>query len=313
MQAIRGLVGEVAEADPAVAVRVISRCKAEQSIPHRIGCRALGVSESWFYKWRDREPTAREVRRQHLAEEIEEIFQQSGGTYGSPKVFIELVRRGWRVSVNTVANVMAELGLAGRKIRRRRSLTRSGKRPAAADFVRRDFTAEEPDLVGCGDLTEIDTGEGKLYLATVIDLFSRRLLGYAMGERHDAELVVASLNMAAATRGGDVRGVIMHTDRGSEYTSRRFRRACRKLGVTQSMGRVGSCFDNAVSEAFNTVLKVEYVHRHAFRTRTEARIKIATWITDFYNTRRLHSVCGFKSPIDYERDYRATLAEGLAA
>ncbi|MEU6497843.1 IS3 family transposase [Streptomyces sp. NPDC046984] len=216
MQAIRGLVGEVAEADPVVAVRVISGCKAEQKIPHRIACRALGVSESWYYKWCDREPTAREVRRQHLAEESEEIFHWSGGTYGSPKVFIELVRRGWRVSVNTVAKVMAELGLAGRRIRRRRSLTKPGKRPAAPDFVRRDFNAEEPDLVWVGDMTEIETGEGKLYLATVIDLFSRRLLGYAMGERHDTELVVASLNMAAATRGGDVRGVIMHTDRGSE-------------------------------------------------------------------------------------------------
>ncbi|MFB9739462.1 IS3 family transposase [Streptomyces sp. NPDC057386] len=305
--------GEVAEADPAVAVGVISSCKAEQGIPHRVACRALGVSESWYYKWRDRPPTEREMRRQHLAEEIEEIFHRSGGTYGSPKVFIELVRRGWRVSVNTVAKLMAELGLAGRKIRRRRSLTRPGRRPAAPDFVRRDFSAEEPDLVWAGDMTEIDTGEGKLYLATVIDLFSRRLLGYAMGARHNAELVVASLNMAAATRGGDVRGVIMHTDRGSEYCSRKFKRACRQLGIVQSMGRVGSCFDNAVSEAFNSVLKVEYVHRHTFRTRTEARIKIATWITDFYNTRRLHSVCGFKSPIDYEREYRATLAEGLAA
>ncbi|MFG3309996.1 IS3 family transposase [Streptomyces wuyuanensis] len=247
--------GEVAEADPAVAVGVISSCKAEQEIPYRTACRVLGVSESWFYKWRDRPPTAREVRRQQLAEEIEEIFHGSGGTYGSPKVFIELVRRGWRVSVNTVAKVMAELGLAGRKVRSRRSLTRPGKRPAAVDFVRRDFTAEEPDLVWAGDLTEIETGEGKLYLATVIDLFSRRLLGYAMAARHDADLVVASLNMAAATRGGDVRGVIMHTDRGSEYCSRRFKRACRKLGIVQSMGRVGSCFDNAVSEAFNSVLK----------------------------------------------------------
>ncbi|WP_181384370.1 DDE-type integrase/transposase/recombinase [Streptomyces sp. NWU49] len=118
-------------------------------------------------------------------------------------------------------------------MRRRRSLTRPGKRPAAADFVRRDFTAEEPDLVWAGDLTEIETGEGKLYLATVIDLFSRRLLGYAMAERHDADLVVAFLNMAAATRGGDVRGVIMHTDRGSEYCSRRFR------GPNKGVGRVG--------------------------------------------------------------------------
>ncbi|MCZ4507444.1 IS3 family transposase [Streptomyces sp. ActVer] len=239
-----------------MAVGVISSCKAGQKIPYRTACRALGVSESWFYKWRDRPPTAREMRRQRLAEEIEEIFRSSGGTYGSPKVFIELIRRGWRVSVNTVAKLMAEIGLAGREIRRRR-----GQRAAAPDFVHRDFTAEEPDLVWAGDMTEIDTGGGKLYLATVIDLFSRRLLGYAMGVRHDAELVVASLNMAAATRGGNVRGVIMHTDRGSEYCSRRFRRACRRLGVTQSMGRVGSCFDNAVSEAFNSVLKVEYVHR----------------------------------------------------
>jgi transposase InsO family protein len=289
-------VGEVAETDPAVAVGVISSCKAEHKIPYRTGCRALGVSESWFYKWRDREPTTREVRRQQLAEEIEEVFHGSGGTYGSPKVFIELVRRGWRVSVNTVAKAMAELGLAGRKIRRRRSLTRPGNRPAAPDSVRRDFTAEDPDLVWAGDLTEIETGEGKLYLATVIDLFSRRLLGYAMAARHEADLVVASLNMAAATRGGDVRGVIMHTDRGSEYCSRRFKRACRKLGIVQSMGRVGSCFDNAVSEAFNSVLKVEYVHRHTFRTRTEARLKIATWITDFYNARRLHSRLRVQEP-----------------
>ncbi|WP_225102538.1 IS3 family transposase [Streptomyces sp. CoH27] len=202
------------------------------------------MSESWFYKWRDRSPTARETRRQHLAEDIEEIFRGSGGTYGSPKVFIEFVRRGWRGSVNTVAKLMDELSLAGRKIRRRRGLTRPGKRAAAPDFVRRDFTAEEPDLVWVGDMTEIDTGEGKLYLATVIDLFSRRLLGYAMGVRHDASLVTASLHMAAATRGGDVRGVIRHTDRGSECYSGKFRRACRKLGVIQSMGRVGSCFDS---------------------------------------------------------------------
>ncbi|WP_244187827.1 IS3 family transposase [Streptomyces regalis] len=162
--------------------------------------------------------------------------------------------------------------------------------------MKRDFTAEGPDLVWCGDMTEIETGEGKLYLATVIDLFSRRLLGYAMGERHDACLVVAALNMTAATRGGDVRGVILHSDRGSEYGCRRFRRACRRLDVFPSMGRVGSCFDNGVSEAFNSVLKVEYVHRHTFATRAEAQIRIATWITDFLeglHVRRGLTVAGF--------------------
>lgn len=292
---------------------MISDCKAEQNIPHTVTCRALGVSESWFYKWRDAPVTAREVRRGRLADAIQQIFEASGGTYGSPKIWITLVRDGWRVSVNTVAKLMAELGLAGRKIRRRRGLTRPARRPAAPDFVRRDFTADDPDQVWCGDMTEIVTSEGKLYLATVIDLFSRRLLGYAMGERHDAELVVASLQMAAATRGGDVKGVIFHSDRGSEYNSRRFRRVCRRLGVTQSMGRVGSCFDNAVSEAFNSVLKVEYVHRHTFTTRTQARLRIATWITGFYNTRRLHNVCGYRSPIDYEHDHQANSDLGLAA
>ncbi|MFE5894909.1 IS3 family transposase [Streptomyces sp. NPDC056462] len=194
---------------------VISDNRTEHIIPHTVSCRALGVSESWFYKWRDRRPTGRELRRQRLADEIEEIFTESGGTYGSPKIFILLVRTGWRISVNTVAKLMAELGLAGRVVRRRGGLTRPGKRPAAPDFVQRDFTAGEPDLVWAGDMTEIVTEEGKLYLATVIDLFSRRLLGYAMGARHDADLVVAALNMAAATRGGDVRGVIFHSDHGS--------------------------------------------------------------------------------------------------
>ncbi|WP_246043040.1 IS3 family transposase [Streptomyces globosus] len=299
--------------DPATLAELIGNQRTEHRVPHRLACQVVGVSESWFYKWRDKPTTAREIRRGRLAEAITGIFEDSGGTYGSPKVWLLLVRAGWRVSVNTVARLMAELGLAGRRVRHRRGLTRPGKRPAAPDFLRRDFTADAPDQVWCGDMTEITTGEGKLYLATVIDLFSRRLLGYAMGERHDAELVVASLNMAAATRGGDVRGVIFHSDRGSEYQSRRFQRACRRLGVTQSMGRVGSCFDNAVSEAFNSVLKVEYVYRHTFATRTEARLRIVTWITSFYNTRRLHSVCGYQSPIDYEHDHRASSALELAA
>jgi transposase InsO family protein len=282
-------------------------------IPHATSCRALGVSQSWFYKWKDRPPSERQTRRTGLADQVRALFERSGGTYGSPRIFIELTRAGWRVSVNTVAKIMAELGLAAREVRHRRGLTRPGRRPAAPDHVRRDFSAEEPDLVWAGDMTEIVTGEGKLYLATVIDLFSRRLLGYAMAGHHDTDLVVAALQMAAATRGGDVHGVIFHSDRGSEYTSRKFGRTCRRLGVFQSMGRVGSCFDNAVSEAFNSILKVEYVHRYTFATRAEARLKIATWITDFYNTRRLHSVCGFTSPIDYEHDHRAGLTEALAA
>ncbi|WP_169317371.1 DDE-type integrase/transposase/recombinase, partial [Actinacidiphila oryziradicis] len=154
--------------------------------------------------------------RAALAERIKHFFEASGGTYGSPRITLDLWAEDWKVSVNTVAEIMAELGLYGREPKKRRSLTRRGKRPAARDLVWRHFDAVAPNLLWVGDMTEIDTGEGKLYLATVIDLFSRRLLGYAMGDRHDAALVSASLRMAAATRGGSVDGVIFHSDRGSE-------------------------------------------------------------------------------------------------
>ncbi|WP_255365690.1 MULTISPECIES: IS3 family transposase [Micromonospora] len=279
----------------------IASQRTEHSVPHAVACRALGVSESWFCKWRDRPPTRRDDQRVRLTAAVQKVFDDSGGTYGSPRIGIELRESGWQVSDNTIAQLMAELGLAARVKRRRRGLTRQGKRPAAPDLVKRVFTAPAPDVAWCGDMTEIRTDEGKLYLATVIDLYSRRNLGYAMSAHHDAGLVVAALNMAAVTRGGNVEGVIFHSDRGSEYTSADFARACNRWNVRQSMGRVGSCFDNAVAEATFSTIKVEYVHCRHFRTRTEARLKIATWITDFYNRRRRHSVCNWRSPIDYER------------
>ncbi|MEU4229124.1 IS3 family transposase [Nonomuraea sp. NPDC026600] len=267
----------------------ISSQKTDFGIDHVISCRALGVSQSWFYKWNKRAPTAREQRRIRLDEEVKRHFEASGGTYGSPRITQDLHAEGWKVSENTVAKRMVELGLAGRKPKRPRSLTRQGKRPAAPDLVGRKFTAVAADVLWVGDGTMIDTDEGPLYLATVEDLFSRRLLGFAMSEHHDAALTVASLQMAVTTRGGDVDGVIFHSDRGSEYTAARYQAECRRHGVVQSMGRVGCALDNAASEAFNSTLKVEYVHRQRFRTRAEVRLKIATWIADFYNVKRRHS------------------------
>lgn len=279
--------------------------KTEYGIDHIVSCRALEVSQPWFYKWKKRigqaMPTAREQRRARLDGEIKRLFEASGGTYGSPRITQDLHADGWKVSENTVAARMAELGLAGRPPKKRRSLTRQGKRAAAPDLVGRKFTAIAPDVLWVGDGTMIDTDEGPLYLATVEDLFSRRLLGYAMSEHHDAALTVASLQMAVATRGGDVDGVIFHSDRGSEYTAARYQAECRKHGVVQSMGRVGCALDNAVSEAFNSTLKVEYVHRQRFRTRAEARLKIATWITDFYNAKRRHSANDGLPPVTFER------------
>lgn len=270
-------------------------------VPVTLVCRALDRSRSWYYKWRDRPQTVRDVRRTVLATRIAELFDASGKTYGSPRITLDLRAEGWQVSVNTVARLMADLGLAGRaRPRRRRSLTRQGKRLVARDLVRRHFDAPAPDVLWCGDMTEIATGEGKCYLATVIDMFSRRMLGYAIGDRHDAGLVVDALRMAVATRGG-VDGVIFHSDRGAEYTSEQFGLACARMGVVQSMGRVASALDNAVSESFNSVLKVEYVCRHTFATRAEARLRIATWITGFYNTRRRHSAAAGHPPAVFEQ------------
>ncbi|MGH2896982.1 MAG: IS3 family transposase [Sciscionella sp.] len=160
-------------------------------VPHAIACRALEVSQSWFYKWIKHKPTARDQRRDQLDEQIRRLFIASGGTYGSPRITDDLREAGWRVSENTVAARMVELGLAGRAVKRRRSLTRQSRRPVARDLVRRIFTAVAPDVLWCGDVTQIDTDEGPLYLASTEDLFSRRMLGYAMSAHHDSALVVA--------------------------------------------------------------------------------------------------------------------------
>jgi putative transposase len=187
-----------------IVAEFIASCRTRFGIPHAIACRALEVSQSWFYKWINRAPTARQQRRAALDEEIKRLFTASGGTYGSPRITDDLRDAGWKVSVNTVAARMAELGLAGRVSKKRRGLTRPGRRPAAPDLVRRNFTAVAADVLWCGDVTQIDTEEGPLYLATTEDLFSRRMLGHAMSAHHNAALVVASLQMAATVRGGDV-------------------------------------------------------------------------------------------------------------
>ncbi|MET8798753.1 IS3 family transposase [Nocardia sp. NPDC004568] len=293
----------------------IASQRTEHGVSHAVACRALDVSESWFYKWHDREPTPRRQRRRELTAAVEAVFTESGCTYGSPRVGDELREQGWAVSDNTIAQVMADNGWVARRVKRPRSTTRQGKRPAAPDLVRPQFTAVAQDVLWCGDVTEIPTAEGKLYLATVEDRFSGRLLGYATSAHHDAELACAALRMAATTRGGfdAVDGVIFHSDRGSEYTAAATNALCRSLGVVQSMGRAGSALDNSPAESFNSLLKVEVVHRHRFRTRVEAGMRIVTWITGFYNPKRRHSLCGGMSPINYENQMVAVRAAAAAA
>lgn len=221
----------------------------------------------------------------------------------------DLVEAGWAVSANTVAESMARQGLVGRSPKRkRRSLTHPDKAAAPIpDLVGRDFTAEQINQKWCGDLTEIPTDEGKLYLAIVEDLASRRLPGFAIGEHHDAPLAKAALLMAAAMRGGEATGVIFHSDKGGEYTGDVFAKACAALGVVQSMGRVASALDNAAAESFNSTLEWELLSRRHFATKDQARREVAEFI-DRYNHRRRHSSAEMRSPVAYE----AVLAERAA-
>ena len=196
----------------------IAAQRTDHGVPHTVACRALGLSTSWFYKWHDRPPTARQRRRGALDEAVKRSFDESEGTYGSPRVFDDLLEWGWRVSKKTVEASMVRQELVARPTRRqRRSLTKQDKTaPPIIDLLKREFNATVINEKWCGDLTEIPTDEGKFYLATVEDLASRRLPGFAIGEHHDAKLAAGAIKMAAAVRGGDVHGVIFHSDRGSE-------------------------------------------------------------------------------------------------
>jgi putative transposase len=279
---------------------LIAAQRDEHGIPAAVACRALGVSRSWFYKYEDGVLPPQAARREQLKAEVRRLFAAHRGTYGSPRITADLREAGWRVSENTVAAVMRELGLAARPKKKRRSTTRPGKgRWRAPDLVKRDFPAQEINRKWYGDGTEIPTGEGKLHLASVLDMGSRRVLGFALSEHHDAQLAYGALAMAVAVRGGSVPGVIMHTDQGSEYTARLFRRACQRLSIRQSMGRPGSALDNAVIESWHSTVEFELRRLEHFATRAAARAAVAAWIEE-YNTVRRHSACGMMSPLAWE-------------
>jgi putative transposase len=272
----------------------------EHGVPLAAACRALGVSRSWFYKWAPGQLPPRAARREQLKAEIRRLFAGHQGKYGSPRITADLRDEGWAVSENTVAALMRELGLAARRKKKRKSTTRPGKgRWRAPDLVKRDFPAQEINVKWYGDGTEICTDEGKLYLASVLDVASRRVLGFALSEHHDAELAYGALVMAVAVRGGHVPGVLMHTDQGSEYTARLFRQACERLGIAQSMGRPGSALDNAVIESWHSTVEFELRRLEHFATRAAARVRVAAWIEE-YNTVRRHSACGMMSPVAWE-------------
>ena len=270
-------------------------------VPQAVSCRALGVSQSWFYKWKDGELPPRAARRERLKAEIARLFAAREGKDGSPRITAALRDAGWRVSENTVAGLMREQGLAARRRKKRKATTRPGKgRWRAPDQVRRKFAADGINRRWYGDGTEIVTGEGKLYLDSVMDMGSRRIVGFALGVHHDAALAYGALAMAVAVRGGAVPGVVFHTDQGSEYTAGSFRAACERLGIAQSMGRPGSAPDTAVIGSWHSTLEFELRSLRSFATRAAARTAVAAWIEDYNHVRR-HSALGMRSPVDYER------------
>jgi putative transposase len=294
--------------------RFIAAQRVEHGIRHATACRALGVSEAWFYKWRDGDASPRRARRAQLVIAIGQLFAAHHDRYGSPRITDDLREAGWTVSEKTVAAIMREQRLVARAKKRRKSTTRPGKgKWRAPDLIGRDFPAATVNQKWYGDGTEIVTDEGKLHLASVLDVGSRRIVGFALGEHHDAELAHAALAMAVAVRGGRdaIAGVIMHTDQGSEYTARTFRAACERMGITQSMGRVGSALDNAVIESWHSTLQFELRSVERFATKAQARARVAAWI-DEYNRDRKHSACGMRSPIDYELTLRDEHSEDAA-
>lgn len=265
-----------------------------------------GLSDAWFYKWAHGDRSPRRARRAQLVIEVRRLYALHRGKYGAPRITKDLREAGWPVSQNTVAAIMRELGLVGRPTRRRRGLTRPGNgRWRAPDLIGRDFAATGLNRKWYGDGTEIPTDEGKLFLDSVLDMGSRRIVGFALGEHHDTELAYAALAMAVAVRGGKeaITDVIMHTDQVSEYTASAFRGACQRLGITQSMGRPGSALDNAVIESSHSTVEFELRPMERYTTKVEARAGVAAFIDD-YNRDRRHSAIGMIPPIAYEQALR---------
>jgi putative transposase len=292
--------------------RFIAAKKAEHSI--KILCRVLGVSRSGFHAWERRAPSARAVADQALTERIAEIHAGSRKTYGSPRVHAELrLEDDVRVGRKRVERLMRHAGLSGQVKRRRgkTTITVQGVR-TAPDLVERDFNPTEPNRLRAADITYIRTWEGWLYLASVMDLYSRRIVGWALADHLRAELVVDALEMAVARRCPDA-GLVHHSDQGSQYTSLIFTRRCRSVGIDVSMGSRGDCFDNAVLESFHASLKKDLIHRRSWPTKAEARTAVFDYVEAFYNRRRRHSTLGMLSPAQFETSTLRTGRPSLAA
>lgn len=267
-------------------------------------CEWLEVSKSGYYEWRSRPQSAASKRRELLKLKIKALFDANKGEYGYRRIHAALARGGEQADDETVRHLMRELGLEPCQPKPwRHSLTeQDGHAGPIPDLVNRDFTAEKPGLKMVGDITYIPTWEGWVYLATVIDCATRKIVGWAMDDNYKTPLIADAIEMAA--RNLDLpEGAVFHSDRGSNYTSAKFAGVLQGLGIKQSVGRTGICYDNALSESVNGTLKVELVHRTVYPTRQKARDDIARWIELRYNKTRLHSGLGYRTPQEVMDEY----------
>jgi putative transposase len=271
--------------------------------PVRLMCRMLGVCPSGYYAWRSRKPSKRALSDAMLTERIEAIWIWSKKTYGSPRIHDHLRDEGIYVGKKRVARLMRSASIAGLSRRSGVSTTRRDKDAVALpDLVHRDFSADAPDRLWVADISYIPTFSGFLYLSVVLDVFSRRIVGWSMATHLRAELVLDALEMALWQR--QANGVIHHSDQGSQYTSIAFGQRCHEAGVRPSMGSSGDCFDNAMCESFFATLECELLDRKRFRNQAEARRAIFEFIEGWYNPHRKHSSLGYRSPVQYERRHQ---------
>ena len=267
-------------------------------------CMALGIQRSSYYAWKKRKPSAREQQNRKLVEMIHKIYKLSRKTYGYPRVYAQLRKDGISCNRKRITRLMRQEGLQGRRKRRKVVTTDSQHSyPVAENILKRDFEAQKPNEKWVADITYIPTAEGWLYLAGVLDLYSRRIVGWDMSGKIDAKLVEKALRMALYQRQPDY-GLLHHSDRGSQYASHAIQHILSANHIQVSMSGKGSCYDNAVMESFFSTLKNEWVHHQRYLSRSQARTDIFNYIEGFYNTVRLHSTLGYLSPAEFEGQYQ---------
>ncbi|WP_213044179.1 IS3 family transposase [Nitrospira defluvii] len=282
----------------AMRYRVIQ--EHDRRYPIRLMCRALAVSAAGYYAWRIRPESARSVSDRTTLSVIRVIHRESRETYGSPRIWKALVTQGHRIGEHRVARLMRQDGIRAKTVTKWRATTQSQHRfPVAANTLERAFTVEAPNRVWAGDITYVWTLEGWLYLAVLLDLYSRRVVGWAMSQRITVELTEQALTMALAKR-APTAGLLHHSDRGSQYAATSYQRVLDEYGLIPSMSRKGNCWDNACVESFFGTLKRELVYQRQYATRSEATQDIFEYIEVFYNRQRRHSTLGYHSPAEYE-------------